>query len=206
MQHAASTGAPSWTFFAIPEENKRAAPLPKPNQTSLWDLEVARIRPWTLQDLNLSISKGNLCKQAAQHSHLLASFSDVLFPDCAGLQSISFKSTQLLTHDCSKFPFLNHPWLLFKDWYILSAKENTFSLAPRHCAIRVRITAFSTPPCAKGFPAASKYLVVFRSSKNLVVPPRQQYGLLGPVLQPLCTSGCNFYLWFGLGHANSLRL
>lgn len=98
MQYAALTGKSSWKCYVFPKENKQAAPLCRTNQTSWWDLWFVTMRSWTLQVSNWTFPKGNLtASRCTEYCHLLASFSGMFFPGCAELQSICFKSTQLLT-------------------------------------------------------------------------------------------------------------
>lgn len=94
-----------------------------------------------------------------------------------------------------RLPFPNYTRLLFKGWYILSAKEHPFSFDPcnfsvKACTVRVRVMALSTPPCSWQLSSCSKSFVLFFfwSRKNLALLPRKQRGLPGPVLQHLCSN------------------
>lgn len=64
------------------------------------------------------------------------------------------------------FPYPNCTRLLFKGWYILSAKENPFSFDPynfsvKACTVRVRVMALSTPPCSWQLSSYSKSFMLF---------------------------------------------
>lgn len=80
--------------------------LPSPCQTkpTCEDFKVRTIRPWMLQDLNPSVPKGNLWKCG---SHLLPHF---LMSSSQTVQSLGFRSMQLLMEDCSKLHIAGFPF------------------------------------------------------------------------------------------------